>query len=149
MAIATAKLVTALRSTAARLASGVAYRWTHMGACNCGQLAQTVSRHSPEQIRAWALEKRGDWADQALEFCPSSGYPIDHVIEQLLALGLERSDLVHLERLSCPRVLSRLGPELRRRLSYRERDHVVAYFLAFADLLEAALRPSAPTERAA
>jgi hypothetical protein len=38
--------------------------------------------------------------------------------------------------LSAPNVLRRFSIEERVQLSYRERDHVVAYLRAFADLLE-------------
>jgi hypothetical protein len=136
MARATLELVQALRVTASRLASGAQYRWTHLGACNCGHLAQTVTHHSPEQLRRWALERPGDWTERAIDYCPTSGYPIDHVISSLLELGLAPEDIGHLERLSCPRVLRRLTPTLRTELSYRERAHVVAYLAAWADSLE-------------
>lgn len=135
----------ALRVTAERIQSGAEFRWTHMGACNCGHLAQTVTRLSAAELRRIALEKRGDWAEQALEHCPSSGYPIDHVIETLLGLGLTRQDLAHLERLSDATVLRRLPAELRTRLSFRERDHVVAYLTAWSEYLAERL----PKSRAA
>jgi hypothetical protein len=139
MARASWELVTALRTTAARLQSGARYAWTHMGACNCGHLAQTLTARSADELRRIALEKRGEWAEQALEWCPGSGYPIDHVIATMLAIGLERRDIAELEKLANPEVLRRLPLAMRRSLSYRERDHVVAYLHAFADLLEEAL----------
>ncbi len=133
-------LIEALRTTASRLASGAEYRWTHMGSCNCGHLAQTVTRLPREEIHRLALQKAGDWGEQALEYspteyCPASGYPIDHVIEALLGLGLTREDLWHLERLSDPNVLRRL-PIGQRDLCCRERDDVVVYLRTWADLLE-------------
>ena len=36
-------LAEALRVTAKRISSGDRYKWTHMGACNCGHLAQTIT----------------------------------------------------------------------------------------------------------
>jgi hypothetical protein len=139
MARPTLELVTALRTTAARLERGVPYAWTHMGACNCGHLAQTLTARSADELRRIALERRGQWAEQALEWCPGSGYPIDHVIETMLAHGLERQDIAELERLGNPEVVRRMPPTMRRSLSYRERTHVVAYLCAFAELLEEAL----------
>lgn len=143
MARATVELVLALRATAARLKTGAEYRWTHMGACNCGHLAQTVTHVSREELRDWALEKPGDWTEQAIEYCPASGYPIDYVIGRLLDLGLTASDLGHLERLSCPHVLARLPVELRLGLSHREREHVVLYLEVWANLLEQQLPAAA------
>lgn len=129
------ELIDALRETAARLRSGADYRWTHQGMCNCGHLAQTVTRRSRAEIHAMALEKQGDWAEHAREYCPGSGYPIDHVIESMLDLGLSTSDIVHLERVSDPRVLKRLGDDSRS-LDKRARDDVVRYLEEWARLLE-------------
>jgi hypothetical protein len=136
MARANRELITALRVTAARLEAGAAYRWTHMGACNCGHLAQTITHLSAEDIRRYALERSGEWAEQGLEFCPTSGYPMDAILSTLFELGLSSDDLGQLERLTNPEVLRRLPIELRKELSYRDRDHVVLYMRTFADLLE-------------
>lgn len=103
--------------------------------CNCGHLAQTVTQLTRAELHAMALEKKGDWAEHAREYCPDSGYPIDHVIESMLGLGLTTSDIVHLERVSDPRVLRRLE-DARRHLDKRDRDDVVRYLEAWAGLLE-------------
>ena len=58
-------LIAALRSTARRLEGGARYRWTHMGSCNCGHLAQTLTRLPREEIHRLALERAGDWGEQA------------------------------------------------------------------------------------
>lgn len=129
------RLIEALRSTAKRLSGGTAYRWAHMGMCNCGQLAQTVTLHSKEELHRMALQKAGDWGQQAMEYCPDSGLPMDHVIGTMLDLGLTREDLRHLERLSDPSVLARL-PIGERHLDQRSRDDVVTYMRLWADLLE-------------
>jgi hypothetical protein len=55
MASPTPELISALRATANRLSDGTAYQWTHMGACNCGHLAQTVTRKSASEIHALGL----------------------------------------------------------------------------------------------
>jgi hypothetical protein len=136
MARANRELVSVLRATAARLETGAPYRWTHMGACNCGHLAQTITHLSAEDIRRHALERRGEWAEQGLEYCPTSGYPMDAILSSLFELGLSSDDLGQLERLTHPEVLRRIPVELRTQLSYRDRDHVVLYMRCFADLLE-------------
>jgi hypothetical protein len=142
MARANLHLIKALRATAARLQLGAPYRWTHMGACNCGHLAQTVTRLDAEDIRRYALERAGEWADQVLEFCPTSGYPMDMILGALFDLSLSQQDIAQLEKLSDPAVLRRLPTELRTSLSFRERDHVVLYMNTFADLLEEQLQAS-------
>ena len=137
MARATPELITALRTTAARLRAGSPFAWGHMGSCICGHLAQTVTELSPAEIHARAMERHGDWSEQSVEHCPASGLAIDHVIDEMLALGLEVGDLRHLERLSDPRVLARVPAKW---LRWQEREHAVQYMEAWAELLEDELR---------
>lgn len=131
----TPELIEALRKTADRLRQGAPYRWTHQGMCNCGHLAQTVTRLSDHEIHRRAVMKNGEWADHAIDYCEGSGYPIDHVLDEMVALGLTRADIVHLERTDDPRVLRRLPPE-KRQLDKRDREDVVRYLDAWAALLE-------------
>ena len=128
-------LIAALRATARRLEGGAVYRWTHMGRCNCGHLAQTLTRLPPEEIHRLALEKAGDWGEQAREYCSASGLPVDHILGVLLAHGLDADDVAHLERLSDPEVLRRL-PAGERHLDHRRRRDVVRYLRTWAALLE-------------
>jgi hypothetical protein len=146
MARPTVELVHALRATAARIESGAAYKWSHFGQCNCGNLAQTVTQLSPEEVYRAAFARSGDWGEQAREFCPVSGYPIDFVFSQLFAIGLAPEDVQRLERLSDRHVLARLGvTELR----HNRREDVVEYMEAWADLLESSLaRPGARFDEA-
>jgi hypothetical protein len=142
MARPTLELVNALRTTAARLDAGSSYKWSDFACCNCGNLAQSVTTLSPREIYEAAFARSGDWGEQAREFCPSSGYPIDYVLSRLFELGLDADDVRHLERLSDDRVLRALGV---RELAYTRREDVVRYMRAWAALLEAAL----PLEREA
>lgn len=148
MARPSAQLIDALRQTANRLQQGAPYQWTHSGQCNCGHLAQTITQQSPAELHRWALQKHGDWADKAEQFaaeflsddalpaaCPASRYPIDHVLYQMLDLGLYMDDVVALERLADRAVLQRL-PAVSRDLDYKNRHDVVQYLSAWADLLE-------------
>lgn len=141
------RLVDALRTTADRIGSGARYRWTHMGACNCGHLAQTITDLTPAEIHEMALERAGDWTEQAIDHCPTSGLTIDHVIDQMLELGLSRSDIRDLEKLTGRAVLSRLpaGTDL----NHRHRDDVVLYMRTWADLLETQLEDAALVARLA
>lgn len=105
-----------------------------MGHCNCGHLAQTVTALPAAKLHALALEKYGEWADKAHAFCEHSGYPIDHVLSQMLKLGLTTQDIAYLERLSGPKVLAAIPG--RSYLNYRERDDVVLYLRTWASQLE-------------
>jgi hypothetical protein len=129
-------LAEALRITAKRLESGDRYRWTNMGACNCGHLAQTVTLTPPAEIHRIALERAGDWAEQTREYCPTSGYSLDHVISALLDLGATLSELRDLERLTDPKVLKRIPMLRRRKLDHRSREDVILYMETWAGLLE-------------
>jgi hypothetical protein len=74
-------------------------------------------------------------AASSVEYCPTSGYPIDHLLTEMLALGLTTNDIAELERLSSLEVLARLMPE-RSELSRNVRDDVVLYMETWAQLLE-------------
>ena len=125
----------ALRVTAKRIASGSYYKWTHMGSCNCGHLAQTVTFNSPEELHKIALQRAGDWTEQTREYCPASGYPLDFVISALLDLGATLQELRDLERLSDPKVLKRIPVDRRRNLNHRCREDVVLYMETWADYI--------------
>ena len=127
-------LAVALRITADRIEEGAPYQWGHMGQCNCGHLAQTITRRTAAEIHRSALaESTGEWSEHLRDRCGVSGALIDDVTDALLAFGLTREELAHLEHLSDPRVLARLGvTELVR---YR-RDHAVRYLRAWAALVD-------------
>jgi hypothetical protein len=141
MATASWALISALRTTAERLDTGARFRWTHMGACICGNLAQTVTKLSAEDLHRAALQKAGDWGQQAYDYCPTSGFPIDHVMGAMMDLGLTSDDIHHLERLSGPEVLRQL-PLQQQLLNRNDRADVVLYLRTWASLLERRLEPS-------
>lgn len=127
--------IAVLRETAHRLQNGAEYDWSHQGNCNCGHLVQTVTKLSKSQVHALALEKPGDWAEKVMDYCPTSQYPIDHIIHTLLEMGFTRNDLYHLERLSSPQVLENIADE-RRPLKYNRREDVILYMNTWAEILE-------------
>ena len=135
MATATPELIHALRSTANRIASGERYQWSHMGSCNCGHLAQTLTPYNHHEIHASALRRSGDWSEQVIDYCPTSGYTIDLIIETMLSIGMTTDDIQHLERLSDRNVLRRL-PLAERHLRHNRREDVVRYMREWAALLE-------------
>lgn len=143
MARATIELVRALRVTAERLSSDTSYQWGHMGACNCGHLAQTITRRSKREIHESAMVREGDWEQQAHDYCPTSGHCIDDIITELIAAGMSIHDIGHLEKLSDPEVLARM-PEGLRAPRHNVREHVVVYMATWADMLEERVPPAVP-----
>ena len=132
MARANRELTAALRQTAQRLASDISYQWGHMGMCNCGHLAQSITGLHDAEIHSSALIREGDWEQQANDYCPASGNLIDVILAAMFDLGLTRSDIRNLEKLADPDVLRRAGRHLR----FNNRDDVVSYLTVWADLLE-------------
>jgi len=127
--------IEALRETANRLENGAEYNWSHQGNCNCGHLVQTVTKLSKSEIHRLALEKAGDWGEKVVDYCPTSNYPIDHVICVMLGLGFTRQDLYQLERLSSQTVLDAIPLECKP-LMHNRRHDVIVYMKAWADSLE-------------
>lgn len=138
MAVASARLVDALRSTAVRLRDGGVYQWGHFGMCNCGHLVQTVCVLPPQRIHEVALAGDGDWETLANAYCPTSGFLIDDILTQLVELGLTTREIGHLEKLDEPRVLAAL-PGGHRWLRRNSREDLVDYLETWATLLEAEL----------
>ncbi|HEX8326207.1 MAG TPA: hypothetical protein VF629_01615 [Hymenobacter sp.] len=136
MAQPTLPVIQALRDTAQRLATQAPYQWGHMGSCNCGHLAQTVTRLTKAEIHARAMQRYGDWERQLIDYCPTSGLPIDQTIDEMLALGFSRADLTHLEKISDPAIRAAIPFERRNALRHNQRDDVVLYLHTWANLLE-------------
>ena len=128
-------MIDALRETARRLENGAEYNWSHQGNCNCGHLVQTVTKLSKAEIHARALEKTGDWGEKVIDYCPTSNYPIDHIIATMLEMGFSRDDLYRLERLSSLEILDKI-PDERKPLKHNRRGDVILYMNTWADLLE-------------
>lgn len=135
MAKSSAEVILALRNTARTLEQSNDYQWGHMGACNCGFLAQEITTLNKSEIHNRAMERHGDWNDQLNDYCPTSGLRMDHLISELLEFGFDIDDLKHLERLSDPKVLRQL-PVDKRFLSHNSKSDVVLYLRTMANLLE-------------
>lgn len=130
------ELIYALRNAAQKLQDSQNYQWGHMGSCNCGYLVQEVTKLSKADIHEYAMRTRGgDWSEQALDFCPTSGYLMDQVISYMLDAGMDIADFKHLERLSDKEVLQKLPLE-ERYLRHNYKKDVVKYMNAWAELLE-------------
>ena len=135
MARPSEKLIDALRETANRLETDVAYSWGNLGNCNCGHLTQTLTGLSGDFIHEKALEAGADWGELASPRCDITGLEVEPLVRSLLAEGLSLDDIGHLEDLSDPRVLQAVPPSFPRYLARNDRDHAVAYMRAWADVL--------------
>lgn len=133
MAQPTFKIIEALRKTVIQLENGNRYEWGHMGSCNCGNLAQTITSFSRAEIQKYALEKRGDWSEQLVDYCPTSGLPMDLIIAKMIDFGFSRQDLHHLEWLSDQDILTNLGLSF---LNRNLKSDTILYLKSWANLLE-------------
>lgn len=133
MAVPNLKVIQAPRETATQIATSGRYEWGHMGSCNCGHLAQNITSFTRAKIQQFALQKRGDWSEQVIDYCPTSGYPMDLIIGRMIEFGFTQSDLRQLENLSNPEILAQAGVASFNR---NVMSDTVKYMNAWADLLE-------------
>lgn len=129
------KLVQALRETADRLRNGAHYAWGHHGACNCGNLVQVLTDLTPGEILRYAHTGTGEWTELAEEYCSTSNAPVNLVMSKLMEAGLTPTDIHHIEYLTDRDVLNNLEGGFRW-LKRNLREDVIAYFEAFAGMLE-------------
>ncbi|MTI21418.1 hypothetical protein E1176_10345 [Fulvivirga sp. RKSG066] len=135
MAKANPQLIEALRNTVKQLSASNIYQWGHMGSCNCGFLAQELTKLNKDEIHSRAMQKHGDWNEQLNDYCPTSGLLMDDLISEMLHAGLDTEDLKNLEKLSDKEVLQRIDFS-ERHLAHNKKDDVVKYIKAWIGLLE-------------
>ncbi len=135
MAKPTIELINALRLTAVNLRNGAYHSWGHHGACNCGNLVQSVTNFTKDEILQYAHTCTGEWTELAIEFCPTTNVPLSLVFNRLEKIGLTPTDIHHIEYLSDKEVLEQL-PSGFRWLKRNKREDAIDYFEAFANLLE-------------
>lgn len=135
MANPTIPLIESLKKAAERLRQGEYYAWGHHGACNCGHLLQVSAELTKEEIITFAHTGVGEWTELAEEYCEVSDAPLYLLMHKLETLGLTPTDIHHIEYLDDREVLNAL-PGGFRWLKKNQRQDVVDYFEAFANLLE-------------
>ncbi len=135
MAHANFVLIDALRETANRLKNGAHYAWGNHGACNCGNLLQVVTQLTKEEILTYAQTGIGEWTELAEDYCPATNAPVTLLLTKLQQLGLTPTDIHNIEYLEDRKVLDKLEGGFRW-LSRNKREDVIAYFEAFANVLE-------------
>lgn len=135
MAYPTIELIEALRKTANQLKDGAHYAWGNHGACNCGNLLQSVTQLTEAQILQYAHSGIGEWKELAEEYCGITNAPVDLLLTELQKIGLTPTDIHNIEYLEDKDVLKQL-PGGFRWLRRNVREDVILYFETFADLLE-------------
>ncbi len=135
MAQPTIELIQALRLTAKNLENGAYHSWGHHGACNCGNLVQSVTEFTKDEILRYAHDGAGEWTELAIDFCPITNAPLALIFHKLEAIGLTPTDIHHIEYLSDVEVLNNLIGG-KRWLRRNKKQDAIAYFETFANLLE-------------
>lgn len=115
---------------------------SHGGRCNRGHLVQTITHFPQDEIHRFAMQKRGDWSDQLIDNCPTSGYPMDLIIQKMVAFGFTKDDLTHLEWLSDAEIVDKIG--YNRMLERNNKNDAIFYMQTWANILEEALLKSMP-----
>lgn len=124
MANVSIAVIDTLRATASKIESDTRYQWGHMGLCNCGFLAQEITKLSKSEIHTRAMQRHGDWTEQLNDYCPTSGLPMDQLIDELIVFGFTADDMRHLEKLSDGQILRTL-PVHKCNLQYNSKKDVV------------------------
>ena len=128
MAYANPRLIQALRITYEKLKHSPLYSWGHLGACNCGHLAQAVTRQSAQEIHKAALRRAGDWGRSLWSIVPRVVFRRSHS-NTALRFRLTARDIEHFEDLSDPQVLAEVV-ESGVYLTRNDKDHVMQYIKA-------------------
>jgi hypothetical protein len=135
MAQPTFELIQALRLTAKNLQNGAYHSWGHHGACNCGNLVQSVTEFTKDEILRYAHDGAGEWTELAIDFCPITNAPLALIFCKLEEIGLTPTDIHHIEYLSDEEVLNNLEGG-KRWLKRNKKEDAIAYFESFANVLE-------------
>ena len=154
----------ALREAARRIEVGeVRYDWSRMYSCNCGVLAQVVSKATVREVRRQTRSGAkpffgvwNDWQKPGFALCPISKIPVGTIFHDLLSVGFSPADVGNLEICADPAVRARVRAEGDGDFfDYAEPHAVVLYMRAWADLLDEQEAPAQvemkadPTARAA
>lgn len=135
MALPTTELINALRATADRLRNGAYYAWGNHGACNCGNLVQSLTSLTKEEILRYAQSGIGEWTELAEEYCKDTKAPVNLLVHKLQMAGLTPVDIHNIEYLADKTVLALL-PGGFRWLKRNSREDVILYFETYDNLLE-------------
>ena len=78
-----------------------------------------------------------DWNEQLIDYCPTSGFPMDLIIEKMIDFGFSKQDLRHLEWLSDTEIVNEvLKDKSISHLSRNSKSDTILYMKTWANLLE-------------
>ena len=125
------KLIKALNKTATDLDNGCNYEWGHMGRCNAGCLVQNLTNKTDKEIAKMVNFEIDEWSEHANDYCHGTNENVNELFDSLKQFGLSYQDMMHIEYLSDPKVLSHL-PDDRKHLQKNNPKDVSAYMRCFA-----------------
>ena len=123
--------------------------------CNCGSLICALTGTSAAELAATVppliAGDSSSWTNLAGQYCPITGMPTHELFRKLMGYGLTTPDIINLEYLRDPKVLSRMNVTENRtigiwpfrktitakveKLDHTNKKHVIAYMRTWADLL--------------
>ncbi len=94
------------------------YVWSEICTCNCGLVAQAITKTSKDELYDYYLRDISErlqtkknskycptWAQMISEYCPLTGTPTIEIFKALFEAGMNREEIAHLEYLSDPAIL--------------------------------------------
>jgi hypothetical protein len=116
------------------------YDWNDRSRCNCGTVAKQVMQTTSPKLKKLLPPIYADgifyptWGSMTEKYCSVTGLSKNEVFQRLFTAGLIYSDFSHLEDLSHPAILERMGPyrKTTERVSRSRKSDVVAYLRAWA-----------------
>ena len=158
------KKINVLQTAIRRLEAGeIKYNWHDTEQCNCGIVAQVAGNLTEEQLaeRTYDVGRiflLGIWSNR-VGSCKTTGVKLSEILEFFNDNGFTDNDILHLEGLSNPRVVSLMGndyetfynPFLKQSFllknlinAYANRDVFIVYLKAWVKLLESEKPKSKP-----
>ena len=115
--------------------------WADRAAAHPALASGALEHPRPDYGDRPALDE-GAWEPEDIGACAATGAAVNDLLDGLYDVGLSAQDVALLERLADPAVRERLGVGAGYFAHY-ERDNVVRYMRAWAELLEEQLDPGA------
>jgi len=114
------KLITSLRAAASALEQGrFHYNWHEASRCNCGVLVCALLGLTPGQLSPRipiGAKEQATWRQRMAAQCPITGQTHHELLKTLFGFGLTQEDMINLEFLRDPNVISRIP---RKRVWYK------------------------------
>ena len=131
------KLINHLQTANQALKDGsFPYLWSECNRCNVGVVASCVLGVGIEKLedlldrsiertqKALNMDNKGVWwSDMIGVLCPITGRPIHKIFRDLMDAGLTKQDMIHLEKLSDPRILKKAGIKTTHTVPKKSRKH--------------------------